>query len=190
MTPIEAVLTYIALVFGYGSYSGTNDKLAAPYKTFQNSYLKITIKKDSNKSDVDSRFHRATFGLRAIPSVSVFHINPKTYPLSFNRDKQVENYFKFLPSRITQSPSEYFLENCEYTTKLPTNVSFEIGIGFYSLTDSIKLMPNQTIQIRMESINGELRSETNNLKSYEIIPTPIDVQEIQKCDFEIEAKDK
>lgn len=192
MTALEQLILYFMIVFGGGYYLGSNNDLMVPHRSFRNSYLKIVIKRDLNNEDLESRFHKGKFSLRARPVTGnhFFFINLVQYPIIFLKNKRLEEYSNKFPKKVKLSPTEYFLEDCEYIAELPTNVWFEVGLGIYSLTSSINLMPDQTLQISLESINGELRSETNNLKSYEIIPTPIDLKESQKCNFEIEARDK
>lgn len=187
MTGLEAVLIYIMVSIGGGLFLGTNDALEKPYKSFDNTYLKIIVKRNYNHIEFDSRVHHANIVLRNRPSLFinffVSFINPVKYKIDFYRNDEYQKYFKTIQTKYSEN---YFIEECEYVSKMPTNVRFEVGIGIYSLTDSIKLSPNQTLQITMESINNELRPEPNNSKSYEVITTPLDINEIEKCNFKTE----
>lgn len=40
-------------------------------------------------------------------------------------------------------------------------------------------MPNQTVKMKLEFINGDLLTE-----DYEVVSTPADIQEIEKCNIE------
>jgi hypothetical protein len=63
------------------------------------------------------------------------------------------------------------------------NESLESSLGNYLSFPSVYLKPNQTLLVRMETINGDLDTESNGKEWSEIIATPSDLKEIQKCNF-------
>jgi|JI10StandDraft_1071094.scaffolds.fasta_scaffold01402_4 hypothetical protein len=190
MTFIEFLILYLSISIAGGYYVGTNDNLAQPYKNSQNTYLKIIIKRNLNNESLESRFHKAKFGLRNRPSIfpifplpPISFINPVIYPIGFNKNEENKTILGEIPIHIKQSPSEYFLEDCEYVTKLPTSTLFYLSLGNYLSFPSVYLKPNQTLLVRMETINGDLDTESNGKEWSEIIATPSDLKEIQKCNF-------
>lgn len=131
MAGIEAAQIFCLIVFGGGSYLGTDNRLEYPYKTFQNSYLQIHIKlnRNNDSDSLKSRVHKANFRLKVGNSGLIDGGNLKYYDLYIPRSKDLEEKIK----TIQENFKLYYLEDCIYTERLPTNAYFAIHDGFLKI---------------------------------------------------------